>query len=385
MRFEIDGLVVFFPYERVYLEQYQYMCALKRTLDAGVAEGAGHSHCLLEMPTGTGKTVSLLSLITSYQYANPSSGKLVYCTRTVPEMNSVMEELGVVLAYRAQQLELEEEKIRQSQAISSSEISQDNCDNEEMEIENLHASNNYPKKKRKKINRRKERPTMGPILDGRGAGGSGILALCLSSRRNMCVNDKVMEESDREAVDSRCRSLTASWVLERAKENPSSSIETCSYYDNFDASGEATNLPSGVYDLEQLRIWGKAKNWCPYFLTRQAINHANVLVFNYQYMLDPKVAKMVSKELEAESIIVFDEAHNIDSVCIEALSVIINERSLDHASRSLGSLSKEVSRIKSSDNLRLQREYQNLLGGLVDQGLLNAAANDGSLASVSKF
>lgn len=38
------------------------------------------------MPTGTGKTIALLSLITSYQLAHPDSGKLVYCTRTVPEM-----------------------------------------------------------------------------------------------------------------------------------------------------------------------------------------------------------------------------------------------------------------------------------------------------------
>ena len=38
------------------------------------------------MPTGTGKTISLLALITSYQLAHPECGKLVYCTRTVPEM-----------------------------------------------------------------------------------------------------------------------------------------------------------------------------------------------------------------------------------------------------------------------------------------------------------
>ena len=38
------------------------------------------------MPTGTGKTITLLSLITSYQLAHPECGKLVYCTRTVPEM-----------------------------------------------------------------------------------------------------------------------------------------------------------------------------------------------------------------------------------------------------------------------------------------------------------
>jgi DNA excision repair protein ERCC-2 len=100
-------------------------------------------------------------------------------------------------------------------------------------------------------------------------------------------------------------------------------------------------------------------------------------------MLDPKVARMVSKELEAESIIVFDEAHNIDSVCIEALSVTINDRGLEQATRSLGRLSSEVSRLKASDSQRLQNEYNNLVNGLIEQGLLDAPINDASLGSVS--
>ena len=37
---------------------------------------------------------------------------------------------------------------------------------------------------------------------------------------------------------------------------------------------------------------------------------------------------MVSRELESESVVVFDEAHNIDNVCIEALSVELNENFL---------------------------------------------------------
>jgi len=36
------------------------------------------------------------------------------------------------------------------------------------------------------------------------------------------------------------------------------------------------------------------------------------------------VSNLVSRELEAESIVVFDEAHNIDNVCIEALSVTLD-------------------------------------------------------------
>lgn len=45
MRFDLDGLDVFFPYEYMYPEQFDYMLELKRSLDA-------KGHCLLEMPTG---------------------------------------------------------------------------------------------------------------------------------------------------------------------------------------------------------------------------------------------------------------------------------------------------------------------------------------------
>lgn len=40
------------------------MCDLKRTLDVG-------GYCILEMPLGTGKAVSLLSLIVAYQQFYP--------------------------------------------------------------------------------------------------------------------------------------------------------------------------------------------------------------------------------------------------------------------------------------------------------------------------
>jgi DNA excision repair protein ERCC-2 len=51
----------------VYPEQLQYMMLLKKTLDGD------RGHCLLEMPTGTGKTVSLLSFILAYQASAASS------------------------------------------------------------------------------------------------------------------------------------------------------------------------------------------------------------------------------------------------------------------------------------------------------------------------
>ncbi len=70
------------------------MCDLKRTLQSnrkgrelectdranpGTLDAGGH--CVLEMPSGTGKTVSLLSLIVAYQQYYPEHRKLIYCSR----------------------------------------------------------------------------------------------------------------------------------------------------------------------------------------------------------------------------------------------------------------------------------------------------------------
>lgn len=46
-------------------------------------------------------------------------------------------------------------------------------------------------------------------------------------------------------------------------------------------------------------------------LTPSQILHANIVVYSYHYLLDPKIADLVSKELAKSSVVVFDEAHNI--------------------------------------------------------------------------
>lgn len=57
-------------------------------------------HCLLEMPSGTGKTITLLSLIVAYMLAHPLDvTKLIYCSRTVPEIEKVIEELKKLMDY----------------------------------------------------------------------------------------------------------------------------------------------------------------------------------------------------------------------------------------------------------------------------------------------
>jgi DNA excision repair protein ERCC-2 len=143
-RIDIAGLQVVFPFDQCYREQQEYMTELKLALDA-------KGHCVLEMPTGTGKTVALLALILAYQWANKDAGKLIYCTRTVPEMEQVLEELRGVVKARVEVL---------------------------------------------------------------GEGADNIIGVGLSARRNMCTHPQVSKEPTREAVDKKCRELTAPWVRE---------------------------------------------------------------------------------------------------------------------------------------------------------------------------
>jgi DNA excision repair protein ERCC-2 len=90
----------------------------------------------------------------------------------------------------------------------------------------------------------------------------------------------------------------------------------------------------------------------------------NVIIYSYHYLLDPKIAERVSKELSNDCIVVFDEAHNIDNVCIESLSTDITEESLRRATRGAQNLETKISDMKDSDADKLRAEYDSLVAGL---------------------
>ncbi|XP_038221320.1 general transcription and DNA repair factor IIH helicase subunit XPD [Zerene cesonia] len=297
MKLTVDGLLVYFPYDYIYPEQYAYMLELKRALDA-------KGHGLLEMPSGTGKTISLLSLIVAYMIQNPHHiRKLIYCSRTVPEIEKVLEELKNLFKY-------------------------------------------YEKSQGEK-----------PSLTG----------VVLSSRKNLCIHPEVSQEREGTSVDGKCHALTASYIRENHERD--NSIPICQFYEGFNREGKESMLPYGVYNMDDLKQYGADRNWCPYFLSRFAIIHAEIVVYSYHYLLDPKIAEVVSKELNKEAVVVFDEAHNIDNVCIDSLSVKITRRTIDKSTQALQSLEKTVARIREEDSARLVAEYEQMVEGLREAAL----------------
>lgn len=113
------------------------------------------------------------------------------------------------------------------------------------------------------------------------------------------------------------------------------------------------------------------------------MSFCNVIIYSYHYLLDPKIAERVSKELSKDCIVVFDEAHNIDNVCIESLSTDITEDSLRKATRGAQNLENRIGEMKDSDSKKLEEEYNSLVQGLRDQD--QAREEDAFMANPSMF
>jgi regulator of telomere elongation helicase 1 len=61
---------------------------------------------------------------------------------------------------------------------------------------------------------------------------------------------------------------------------------------------------------------GEIRSICPYYLTRLRTNLSDIVVMPYNYILDKSMRSMLNLTFK-DAIVVFDEAHNIESVCEE--------------------------------------------------------------------
>lgn len=60
-----------------------------------------------------------------------------------------------------------------------------------------------------------------------------------------------------------------------------------------------------------------------------------MVICNYPYILDNRVNGVIMKNVSENSILIIDEAHNIDDVCLESKTVRIDSFLLDVALKNL--------------------------------------------------
>ncbi|KAK1351182.1 DNA repair helicase Rad3 [Hamiltosporidium tvaerminnensis] len=277
MIFTVDDVPIYFPYSSIYPEQLNYIKELINLLKT-----TGHS--LIEMPSGTGKTIALLSASVSFQMYlkknNKPSFKIAYCSRTVPEIDKALKEL-----------------------------------------ENLYEFIN----KHEKIN---------------------FLGIGLASRKHLCINPKAKIDTDRI-----CRLLTAPW-----------SITKCDFLENLE---KFESFTSGVYSIEKLKLLSIEKSICPYFLARKLLPLSDCIIYTYNYLLDPHISDIVSKSLPSNTLVIFDEAHNIDNSAIEALTIELKRYDLDVSTKCIKIIENKIKEMKLNSYKILETEYLKLKNNLL--------------------
>jgi fanconi anemia group J protein len=89
-----------------------------------------------------------------------------------------------------------------------------------------------------------------------------------------------------------------------------------------------------VWDVEDIVDLGTSMSACPFFAAKQMEKKADLIFCPYNYLIDPAIRESMGISIE-DSIIIFDEAHNVEDCAREAASCQFTLNDLADASRQL--------------------------------------------------
>ncbi|CAJ2661268.1 unnamed protein product [Trifolium pratense] len=131
----------------------------------------------------------------------------------------------------------------------------------------------------------------------------------LGSREQFCIHDKVKllrGTTQTNACRSACR--------RKAKSKRCDHFNKVVYYlkDN-------PTIGEEPVDIEDLVNIGRTSGSCPYYLSKEIHKAVDIIFAPYNYLIDRRNRKSLQLSW-SNSILIFDEAHNLESICAEAAS-----------------------------------------------------------------
>ncbi|CAG9762248.1 unnamed protein product [Ceutorhynchus assimilis] len=128
----------------------------------------------------------------------------------------------------------------------------------------------------------------------------------LGSREQLCIHPEILSEQDRSVRLHMCqlkvktRACHYNNRVERMKDSP-----------------EICNVP--IIDIEDMVKMGNKHTFCPYYMTKERQRNADIIFTPYNYLLDPVARKALGLNL-SNAVVILDEGHNVEKVCEESAS-----------------------------------------------------------------
>jgi regulator of telomere elongation helicase 1 len=138
---------------------------------------------------------------------------------------------------------------------------------------------------------------------------NNVKAVSLGSRDQLCISPEVQKESGNSNKVHMCRLKV--------------DTKQCGFYNRVEKVKDSPEFKMGtVVHIEDLVKFGQKQRACSYYLSRELVDQADIVFMPYNYLLDPKARKSQKLNLN-NTIIILDEAHNIEKMCEESASVQI--------------------------------------------------------------
>lgn len=154
------------------------------------------------------------------------------------------------------------------------------------------------------------------------------LKMCiLSSRERTCINEDVRDQSDR---NDRCRELVNN---KRNGSNKKENHDTCPFYSDSKLIAQTfetinVEFDDRAWDIEDAGKFGLKYKTCPYYGARSLQEQADLTLCPYNYLLDPTIRNNLNINL-SNAIIIIDEAHNLEDICRDSASFIIDTKQIE--------------------------------------------------------
>lgn len=170
----------------------------------------------------------------------------------------------------------------------------------------------------------------------------------LGSREHLCVHPQISLQKG-SLQNTKCRSKNAS-------------LKPCSFKLGTNKLNKKMKnvLSNNILDVEDLHLIGREQGFCPYYYEIDNCKGAEIIFMPYNYLVDDNI-RPPSVNID-NSIIIFDEAHNIDSVCCDSIS-------FDLKIKTLANCKIEIEHILNNDHcncLISEEELQELHSKLVN-------------------